>query len=433
MNIVIVGNGIAGATVARLARQRDRAARIFLISDEHPYAFSRTALMYAWMDRLPRRRLELWERESWDTLRIERIHDRVTDVDASARVVQLRRGGAVRFDRLVLALGAGPRWPEWRGLAQARAGVTTLVSWQDLERCEALTAGARAAVVVGGGLIGIEMVECLRHHRVPTTFVVREPRYFPAALDPLESSVVLEAAARHGVRVLTDDRVAEVQADAGGHVRGVVTERGQRLAADLLGVAIGVEPAVSQMAAWATAPAIGRGVLTTRGHATSLGGVWAIGDCAERGDGDTLPEQGVVDTSWYAARRAAHELVAAWHGEAPGADPVWFNSARFFELDYLTVGDAPGRHTGAAPASISLRVPGRDVVLRITHEQGTVRGFTAIGSRWDHEVLARWVEGRAPLDDVRGALDAAAFNGELTTIRGDRFVEVATGGAHEHG
>ncbi len=410
MHIVVVGNGVAGITCALQARKRDADARITVIGQETPYFFSRTALMYALMDRMPRVRLEPYERRMWAAQRIELVHDRVVDVDAERRVVTLADGPALGWDRLVLALGAAPRAARWTGLEQVTDGVVNFVSMQDLDACERLIPTSRRAVVSGGGLIGIELVECLTHHRIPTTFVVREDWYWPVALCREEATMVATHIRSHGVDLRLAEEVVRVDADATGRVSGVALQSGDDVPCDLLGVAIGVEPAIAQLSGWTTTPAIDRGIVVDEQFRTSLPDVFAIGDCAQirRADGSSL-----LETIWYSARRhgglvGEHVL---WGDEITYAPPLFFNSSRFFDIDYTTVGSV-ARLPPDIPTTL-LRHPRRDATARIVHDGQRVLGFNMLGARWDHEVLMRWVSERRSLDYVLQHLRYAQFDVEF--------------------
>src|SRR6476646_9096482 len=120
MRYVIIGNGVAGVTAAMSLRQRDRKAAITLIGGESDYFFSRTALMYAYMDRMTLRDLEPFERSVWDKQAIRRVRGWVRDINPA--VVTLESGESIPYDRLLLATGAQPNRPSWEGVDHASSG-----------------------------------------------------------------------------------------------------------------------------------------------------------------------------------------------------------------------------------------------------------------------------------------------------------------------
>lgn len=419
MHIVIVGNGVAGISCALAARKRDASARITVIGDETPYFFSRTALMYAFMNRQTRRELEPFERHVFTKERIELLFDAVVDLDADEKNVTTRGGRKLPYDRLVLAIGAVARQASWPGLAQATEGVVNFVGMYDLDRCEALVPSTREAVVVGGGLIGIELVESLVFHGIYTTFLVREPAYWPVALGPEESARVVAGMQKHGVHVRLSDEVASVVTAPSGRVARVDTVGGEQLNAQMLGICVGVTPAIERMKSWRTRPETRRGIVVNEQFATSLPDVYAIGDCAEISPPGESP---FVELIWYSAKR--HGVLLGGHhlfgDTTPYRRPVFFNSSKFFDIEYTTVGAVMECPDGTP--TIYLSDERRNASVRIVHDGARVLGFNMLGARWDHEVLVRWVEEKRAPAWVEAHLTEAQFDVEFGRLRLERML-----------
>lgn len=406
MNYAIVGNGVAGVTAALELRQKDSRAGITVISAESDYFFSRTALMYAFMDRLTRRDLEPYERGVYDAQRIGRVRGRVRDLDVKSHTLTLDDGQALSWDRLLLATGSQPRQPGWQCLDRVRSGLVNFVSMQDLDACEAAARRGQKAVVVGGGLIGIELVECLRWAGLDVTFLIREPWYWPVALSETESAMVIEHIRRHGVNVVTGEVVVSVETGSQGEVTAVLTEQGTRYECSTLGVSIGVEPAIDWLRNVSTPPRLGRGIVVNAGFRTSIPGVFAAGDCAEVELAGSSP---FVEQIWYSAKRQGRLAARSMLGEPiEYAPPIFFNSSKFFEIEYTTVG-----RFALAERAFHFRYPGKDVSLRIAEQGGAVRAFNMLGSRWDHNQFERWIEQRRSLDDCMDRLHQAQFDVEF--------------------
>lgn len=406
---VIIGNGVAGITAAMTLRERDPEAVITVVGAETPYFFSRTALMYAYMDALDRRDLEPFERKVYRERRIDLVFDRVTDLDAAARTVTTAGALSLPWDALLLATGSTPRALVAPGLDDTLQGRVSFVSMGDLDACERWTPSTREAVVVGGGLIGIELVECLLHHGVKTTFLVREPWYWPVALCREEGELITAHMRSHGVDVRHETEVASVARDADQRVKAVVTKGGESLPCQMLGVAIGVEPGVGFLRDVKTPPALGRGVKVDALLRTSLDGVWAAGDCAEIDRGAQRP---LIEQIWYSAKRqGAHAARNLTGKPVPYEPPTFFNSAKFFEVEYTTVGDL----TAAPPGAKSLfrKHPTKTITQRVVHHDGRVIGFNMLGSRWDHTLLTRWIDEGRTLEWTLGHLREAQFDVEF--------------------
>ncbi len=404
MRYVIIGNGVAGITAAFTLRAREHDAAITVIGGESDYFFSRTGLMYAFMDRLAVRDLEPYERKTYNRQRIERVRDWVCGLDAEAHSLTLRGGRQVRYDRLLLATGSLPNRPNWPGLDSVREGVVHFVTLQDLEHCERLTRLGANAVVVGGGLIGVELVECLKHHGMNVTFLVREPWYWPAALGEPEGQMITRHLRSHGINVVHDELVAGVEADASGIVCALRTESGARFECAMLGVTTGVHPAVEWLQSIGGAPMVRRGIVVDSGFRTSLRDVWAAGDCAEIQSGAGEP---LIEQIWYSAKRQGELAARSMLGDDVAySRPVFYNSAKFFEIEYTTVGRFGGREFYA-------RVPGKNVSIRISESGGAVQGFNMLGSRWEHTLFEKWIAESRGLDYVLDHLHEAQFDVEF--------------------
>jgi NADH oxidase (H2O2-forming) len=421
LKIVIVGNGVAGITCARTARQRDPDASITVISGETDYFFSRTALMYSFMDRLTRRDLEPHERSSYKKQRIDLVRDWVVDLDAGTRTVYLKGGLSLQYDRLVLALGARPRSGSWEGLANVKDGLVNFVSMQDLDACERLAKSTEQAVVVGGGLIGIELVECLWWHKKKVRFLVREPYYWPIALAKEEAEFVTEHMRHHGVDVRFAEELVRVDTDAAGRVSGVGVKGGETLPAQMLGVCIGVQPNIDPMRSFKTAPATDRGIIVNEFLETSLPDVYAAGDCAEFRMSDGRPP--FVELIWYTAKRHGEVTGRNLFGDKVAYTPiVFYNSSKFFEIEYTTVGQVMSLPEGTP--TIYRKMPGKEISQRIVHDGQRVLGFNMLGSRWNHEILQRWIlEHRSP-EFALQHLDSAQFDVEFGRVRLSRMEEM---------
>ena len=292
MHVVLVGNGIAGVTAARHVRKADSSARITLVSGETREPFARTALMYIYMGVLTQRHTWLYEERFWEENRIGRVVGQARGLDAARGVLDVD-GESMAYDRLLIATGSTPVLPDWPGVGLA--GVQGLYHLSDLDRMEAATVGVAEAMVVGGGLIGVELAEMLRTRGLRVTFLVRDARYLPRTFSETESALVAEAIRAHGVDLRLGVEVERIE--GGDRVEAVVTTGGERLAAGFVGVGTGVRPSIEWLG---DAVETERGVLVDAALRTSAEGVWAAGDCAQLRE----PPPGVraIEPIWYTAR-----------------------------------------------------------------------------------------------------------------------------------
>lgn len=418
LRFLIIGNGPAGADAALTLRERlgPDQAHITLVSDEHDYFFSRTALMYAFMDKLDRQDLEPYERPMWDRQHIQRLRDRAVNLDATRRVVTLRDVGELPYDRLLIATGSCARPAPFDGAKNAKRGLVSFVSMQDLDACEAAAQAAQRAVVIGGGLIGVELVECLLHHKIPTTFLIREASYLPSALTPGESKIVEAHMRAHGADLLLGHEAHSLSCDPQGTITSLTIKPTgglpleQPLACDMVGVCIGVVPQIDWLKDAATPPKLGRGVIVDDAFRTDLDGVFAAGDCAQIERPGHPP---LIETIWYSARRQGRLAALSMLGDAVRYNPpLFFNSSKFFEIEYTTVGQVTSAPAGTR--AVWRTAPSAPLSQLITFgEDGAVLGFNMLGSRWNHRILGRWVLERRNIHWVLQHLSDAQHDVEL--------------------
>jgi 3-phenylpropionate/trans-cinnamate dioxygenase ferredoxin reductase subunit len=423
MHVVIVGNGVAGVSCALALRGRDVEVAITLISKESPYFFARTGLMYAFMDTLRRKVLEPFERRIYDEKRISRVYGEVVGWDVAARTLSIVSANAdgqgqgspggqeLTYDRLVLATGALPNQAPWRGLESeaaaadgkscAASGLVHFVSLQDLDVCEALVATTREAVVVGGGLIGIELAECLKFHGIKTHFLIREASFWPAALSPAESEMVVAEMREHGIDVHLNTALQKVTRDSSGRIESISTESDRTFSSQMLGICVGVRPNTQLASKVAPLLAVSRGILVDGSFRTSVPNVYACGDCSEilvdTAASFENPVATLQEAIWYSAKLQGECCAGSILGDSVTYHPpLFFNSTKFFGMEFTTVGSV--QIEAARHPEVFITHPKRRASLRIVYEASNkvVLAFNILGARVDHEVLARWItEGRS--------------------------------------
>jgi NADPH-dependent 2,4-dienoyl-CoA reductase/sulfur reductase-like enzyme len=416
VHYVIVGNGVCGMEAALGLRGREKGARITLVSDEHDHFFSRPALMYVFAGQTSLRDTEPYDRGLYERLGFERVGGRVAALEPAGRSLRLEGGSRLSYERLLLAVGSKARAAPWPG--SAGPGLHAFVTLSDLEALHREARKGMRAVVVGGGLIGVEVAEILHARGLHVTFLVRENWYFPLALDRNEAEMVGEHMRGHGIDVRLGVNVDEVLRGEGGRLRGVKVA-GAEVPADLVVSAIGVVPNTDFLAGSGLALSKGGAVEVDDALRTSLPDVWAAGDCANVlwADGSRRPEQ-----LWYTARDQGRLAARSMLGDAVVyRRGTWYNSAKFFDLEYTTVGWVPvllnwdntPLDPGPDVKTWFQRPPGQFVSQRIVVKGDRVVGFNFLGTRWNHAPLMEWIEERRGLSFVLEHLHEAQFDEEF--------------------
>jgi NADPH-dependent 2,4-dienoyl-CoA reductase/sulfur reductase-like enzyme len=334
--------------------------------------------------------------------------DLVTAIEPDRCRVLTRAGGPVGYDRLLVATGSRPNRFGWPGQDLER--VTGFYDLADLDRVERWSQGLGAAVIVGGGLIGLELAECLRARGARVVLLARERSYWNNVLPAEESRMVTDTIRAAGIELRLETRLASIEGDSRGAARAVVTDDGERLECQLVALTAGVSPNLSALAGSGIVTA--RGVVVDASLQTSAENVWAAGDCAEIVGAAGPP--GALEQLWYTGRAQGAVVGRAIAGLAARYERgVAFNSAKFVDLEWQSYGRVPSELDGAETASLCWRHPRLRRCVRIVHDDGAVIGMDALGLRQRHRVWERWIAERRPVDEALDRLAEAGFDAEL--------------------
>lgn len=412
--IVILGNGVAGITAAREIRKRSDE-EILVISGESDHFYSRTALMYIYMGHMTYENTKPFEDWFWEKNRIRLLRAWVRSLDSEKRLLQLANGAAVSYDVLILATGSKSNMFGWPG--QDLDGVQGLYGLQDLATMEERTGDIERAVVVGGGLIGIEMVEMLRSRDIPVTFLVREEKWMDFAFPQEEAEMVGRHIAEHGVDLRLGTEFERIEGDDRGRARSVVLKgpdgkAGEEIPCGFVGLTVGVSPNVDFLRGTEGLD-LDRGILVDDHLRTSLDGVYAIGDCAQVRE--PAPGRRPVEALWYVGRRMGQTVARTITGDDTVYDPgLWFNSAKFMDIEYQVYGKITARPEEGERTLYWEHDDGkRSIRLQYREEDLRILGFNLMGVRYRHETCHQWIAEERDVPYVLENLGAANFDPEF--------------------
>ena len=409
-HFVIIGNGISGITFARHLRKGDDQARITVISGESPYFFSRTALMYVYMGQMKWEHTQPYEPHFWRKNRIDLKQAWVKTITFESKTLVFDSGETLNYDILVLATGSKPAFFGWPG--QDLKGVQGLYTKQDLETMEAITSQPMEhAVIVGGGLIGIELAEMLTYKKISVTFLVRENRFWEQVLPQAEANLVQKHIIQNSIDLRLETELKEILSDAHGNARAVVTSSGEEIPCSFVGIATGVTPNVDFLKN--TSLAIGNGIKVNTYFESSLPDVYAIGDCAEF-DQPPGPGRRTLEQVWYTGRMQGETLAYSFCHKPVAYQPgVWFNSAKFFAIEYQTYGwVSPEKVDGERDFYWEHR-DGKVSFRMAMDQEGKILGVLNLGFRLRHEFCDRAIREKWSGEKVMQELGKGVFDPEF--------------------
>jgi NAD(P)H-nitrite reductase large subunit len=407
-HVVIIGNGISGITAARHIRKRTDY-KITVISAETDHFFSRTALMYVYMGHMKYQHIKPYEDWFWKKNRIELIKDYVERVEPTSKNIVLHSKGNFSYDILIIASGSKSNKFGWPG--QDLKGVQGLYSYPDLELMEENSKGIKHAVIVGGGLIGVEMAEMLLTRKIGVTFLVRESEFWNNVLPLQEANLISRQVRSHHVDLKLNAELKEIQGDVNGKVKAIVTNKGETIECQFVGLTVGVAPNIDFLKG--SGIETKRGVLVNEFLETNVPDVYALGDCVERTY--ELPGRRTVEQVWYTGRMMGEVVAQTISGEKTKYEPgPWFNSAKFFDIEYQTYGNVWNELKPNEEEFYWEHQSGVKCVHivwdKITNQ---FLGINTFGIRMRHECFDKWLREKKSIDFVMEHLAEANFDPEF--------------------
>ncbi len=411
-HIVIIGNGISGVTLARHIRKLSDK-KITIVSAETDYFFSRTALMYIYMGHMKFEHTQPYENWFWKKNRIELKQGYVKTVETNSKTLHFAEGDTLKYDKLVIATGSKPNKFGWPG--QDLKGVMGMYHKQDLENLEKQAPNnevCKRAVIVGGGLIGIELAEMLNSRNIPVTFLVRESSFWNGVLPKGESEMLNRHIKNHHIDLRLSNNLKEIKSDENGNVKSVVIEEtGEELECNVVGLTAGVAPNIDFIKD--SEIETGRGVKVNRFLETNIKDVYAIGDCAEQNE--AIGNRRPIEAVWYTGRMMGETLAQTICGNRIEYKPGhWFNSAKFLDIEYQTYG-----WVFAEPREDETHFHWKHeddtkcITVNYNSKTNAFIGINTFGIRMRHETFDTWLTEKRDVDYVMNHLLEANFDPEF--------------------
>jgi len=281
--ILIIGANAAGVEAASAARKKDRTAEIMLITQEKTAGYSRCGLPFVIGGQIPSfKDLIVYPPAYFQMLKLNlKTETKATAINTKEKIVTaVDKSGAtesLQYDSLVIATGADAFMPPIKG--REKQGILSLRNLEDGEKIlEEVQNGAKSAVIMGAGLIGLETGVALIERGLKVTVVEMLPQILPQMLDAEMAKMIQEHLQEKGMCILTEKRVEEFLGD--DKVTAIMAGD-EKIEADLFISAFGVR-ANTKLAVESGIPLGETRAIQTNGRMeTAVKDVYAVGDCAE--------------------------------------------------------------------------------------------------------------------------------------------------------
>ena len=282
-HLAIIGNGMAGARLLQELLRRDAHRRytISVFGEEPGHAYNRMLLS------------RVLGGDDPDTIRIESPVEphqdvtfhrqvRIERLDTARRVIVTADKREIAYDVAIMATGSRAFVPKIDGatFADSSSLKPGMFAYRSLDDCLQMRSKARAgdnAVVLGGGLLGLEAAKVLSDTGMHVTVVHLMPHLMETQLDTRGGAMLQKQIEQSGIFIRTGRTISRILGDS--HVEGIVLDDGSTLAADMVVLACGIRPRIDL--AQASGISTGRGILVNDTLATQVPGIYAIGECAE--------------------------------------------------------------------------------------------------------------------------------------------------------
>ena len=396
--LVVVGNGMVGQRFVEAVRERDheRRWRITVLGDESRAAYDRVNLS-TYFDGVDETGLSMVASGFYDDPScVLHLDSRVGTVDRTARSVTTEDGRTLPYDALVLATGSYPFVPPVPG--RDLPGCFVYRTLDDLdairaaaERAHGAGDGERSAVVVGGGLLGLEAARALRLLGLSPHVVELGPRLMPLQVDDGGAGLLRQLIEDLDVTVHLSTSVETIE-QRGAGLRASLTD-GSTLDVDAIVFSAGVRPQDALALAAGLATGDRGGVVVDRSCRTADDHIWAVGECASI-DGVAY---GLVAPGYAMAELVAEQLTGG-EGEFTTADTA--TKLKLLGVDVASFGDALATTEGALEVTVSNPVLRTYAKLVVSDDAQTLLGGVLVGDASKYAMLRPLVGRGLPADPL---------------------------------
>lgn len=287
--IIIAGNGIAGHSALQELLKSPEPADITVVWEEHPNTYMRTQIIRYAVGDISDEKFFMTRGDFYAEKGVRSIRGKITAIDRDTHTAELSTGETLDWDRLILATGACNFVPpvpvtghptltsvDSRSI-KSREGIYTIRDLEDARNFGRKLKRSRKALVVGGGLLGLEAADTLINQGLDVTVVEFAPRLLPRQMDTSSSALFQKQAEDFGLKFILGDSVRQVRYD-GDTLAGVDLVSGSALDCDLILFSIGIR---SNLETFGRSVAADRGIIINKYTETSEPDIFACGDVAE--------------------------------------------------------------------------------------------------------------------------------------------------------
>ncbi len=404
MHVVIVGSGVAGVTAARTIRENDPKAKISVYTDENHLYYPRPRLYEVLSGEAKPQEIYMFS-EQWYEKRGIKVHlnKKVLGIETARKELLLEDRSRVNYDKLLLANGAHPFIPPIKGVE--KTGVFTLRSIKDALTIKEYTKKTRKAIIIGGGLLGLEFAASLRKLGQQVEVVEIFPRLLPRQLDQDGATILKDRIETRGIKIVLGVKTEEILGKK--TVSGILLDNGKKLSGNMVLISAGVR-SNKDLAAEAGIK-VEKGVTIDQYLQTSVNDVYAAGDVAEF-DGRVY---GIIPAAMEQAKIAATNMLEKEKQVYEGT--ISSNTLKIVDIDLTSIGIV--NPEGSQYEEIKKIEKEKGVYKKIVLQQGRIVGAIVLGDRKSVTPIKRLLEQQVEITEYQDFLLEDNFDYRKIVLR----------------
>lgn len=326
---VIVGDGIAGSSAAETIREKDSDADVTVITDEGEALYNRILIKEFAKGKLPEAPISIHEPDWYEDRDIDlELNTHVKSVDATGHVVHTHAGDEYDYDKLLIATGGTPaQLPVENSDAD---GIHHFWTFEDARAIRDHAASASTGIIVGAGLLGIDLAAVCAAQELDAHYLMRGNRWWRYALSLDGAEIIHDALTEKGVTPVFDSGVDKFEVDERGHVQGAVDPNGTRYDGDFCGVAIGLNFNTEWFQN--TGVDTDNGVVVDEYMQTTVDDIYAAGDITRFYD--TIVGDYTQNGSWGSAKEQGVVAATNMVADEPVESFRWVSSYSITHFDF---------------------------------------------------------------------------------------------------
>jgi len=327
LNVVIVGNGVAGITAARIIKEKNPETRVSIYTDESHHYYPRPRLYEVLSGEAKPREVYMFSEEWYEKKGINvQLNKKALSIDTERKELLLEDGSRVNYDKLLLANGGHSFVPLIKGVE--KTGVFTLRSIRDALSIKEFTEKTKKVIIIGGGLLGLEFASSLKKLGQQVEVVEMFPRLLPRQLDSDGATILKNRIASRGINIVLGAKTIELLGRE--TVSGILLDSGEELSGDLVLISAGMRSNTGL--ALEAEIKVNRGIIVDGHLRTSADDVYAVGDVAEF-EGIVY---GIIPAALEQASIAAANILGMEHNVYTGTIPS--NTLKIVDVELTSMG-----------------------------------------------------------------------------------------------